>query len=63
MFILGIKVMVSTKQPVNIIIEWWKNMFYIDAEIFYIQQCAEEFMLSNCGIGEDPWESLGKQGD
>ena len=20
-------------------------------------------MLSNCGVGEDPWESLGQQGD
>jgi len=38
-------------------------MIYIDAEIFDSQQCAEEFMLSNCGIGEDSWESLGEQGD
>jgi len=25
--------------------------------------CAEEFMLSNSGAGEDSWESLGLQGD
>ena len=24
---------------------------------------AEELMLLNCGVGEDPWESLGLQGD
>ena len=24
---------------------------------------AEELMLSNCGVGEDSWESLGLQGD
>ena len=24
---------------------------------------AEELMLSNCGVGEDSWESLGQQGD
>ena len=24
---------------------------------------AEEFMLLNCGVGEDSWESLGLQGD
>ena len=24
---------------------------------------AEEFMLLNCGVGEDSWESLGPQGD
>ena len=24
---------------------------------------AEEFMLSNCGAGEDSWQSLGQQGD
>jgi len=24
---------------------------------------AEEFMLLNCGVGEDSWESLGQQGD
>ena len=24
---------------------------------------AEELMLSNCGAGEDSWESLGPQGD
>ena len=24
---------------------------------------AEELMLSNCGAGEDSWESLGQQGD
>ena len=24
---------------------------------------AEEFMLSNCGAGEDSWESLAQQGD
>ena len=24
---------------------------------------AKELMLSNCGAGEDPWESLGLQGD
>ena len=24
---------------------------------------AEELMLSNCGTGEDSWESLGQQGD
>ena len=23
----------------------------------------EELMLLNCGVGEDPWESLGLQGD
>ena len=25
--------------------------------------CAKELMLSNCGAGEDSWESLGQQGD
>ena len=25
--------------------------------------CAEELMLLNCGVGEDPRESLGLQGD
>ena len=25
--------------------------------------CAKELMLSNCGVGEDSWESLGLQGD
>ena len=24
---------------------------------------AKELMLSNCGVGEDSWESLGQQGD
>ena len=24
---------------------------------------AEELMFLNCGVGEDPWESLGLQGD
>ena len=24
---------------------------------------AEELSLLNCGVGEDPWESLGQQGD
>ena len=24
---------------------------------------AEEFLLSNCGVREDSWESLGQQGD
>ena len=24
---------------------------------------AEELVLSNCGVGEDSWESLGLQGD
>ena len=24
---------------------------------------AEELMLLNCGVGEDPWKSLGRQGD
>jgi len=24
---------------------------------------AKELMLSDCGAGEDSWESLGKQGD
>ena len=24
---------------------------------------AKELMLSNCGAGEDSWESLGQQGD
>ena len=24
---------------------------------------TEELMLLNCGVGEDPWESLGLQGD
>ena len=24
---------------------------------------TEELMLSNCGAGEDSWESLGQQGD
>ena len=24
---------------------------------------AEELMPLNCGVGEDPWESLGLQGD
>ena len=24
---------------------------------------AEEFMVLNCGVGEDSWESLGQQGD
>ena len=24
---------------------------------------AEEFMLLNCGVGKDSWESLGQQGD
>ena len=26
-------------------------------------ECAEELMPSNCGVGEDSWESLGLQGD
>ena len=24
---------------------------------------TKELMLSNCGVGEDSWESLGQQGD
>ena len=24
---------------------------------------TEELMFSNCGVGEDSWESLGQQGD
>ena len=24
---------------------------------------AKDFMPYNCGVGEDSWESLGKQGD
>ena len=24
---------------------------------------AKELMLLNCGVGEEPWESLGQQGD
>ena len=27
------------------------------------RRSAEEFMLLNCGVGEDSWESLGLQGD
>ena len=27
------------------------------------QPTAKELMLSNCGAGEDSWESLGQQGD
>ena len=29
----------------------------------WIIKKAEELMLSNCGAGEDSWESLGQQGD
>ena len=29
----------------------------------WIIKKAEEFLLLNCGVGEDSWESLGLQGD
>ena len=29
----------------------------------YVRLSTEELMLSNCGTGEDSWESLGWQGD
>ena len=29
----------------------------------YRKLSAKEVMLLNCGVGEDPWESLGLQGD
>ena len=28
-----------------------------------IRLSIDELMLSNCGVGEDSWESLGLQGD
>ena len=32
-------------------------------ELDHKEDWAEELMLSNCGIGEDSWESLGQKGD
>ena len=32
-------------------------------ELAYKESCIEELMLSDCGLGEDSWESLGLQGD
>ena len=29
----------------------------------YQDVCTEDLMLSNCGAGEDSWESLGQQED
>ena len=31
--------------------------------VMYGCESAEEWMLLNCGVGEDSWESLGLQGD
>ena len=32
-------------------------------ESWTIKVSAKELMLSNCGVGEDSWDSLGQQGD
>ena len=39
-------------------------IFYLDMRVGpYITLRAKELMLSNCGAGEDSWESPGQQGD
>ena len=32
-------------------------------ESWTVKVSAKELMLSNCGVGEDSWDSLGQQGD
>ena len=45
----------------------WIDLVYIHISIYvlYIHTylSAKELMLSNCGAGEDPWESVGLQRD
>ena len=38
-------------------------MIIIIIESILYNLTPEEFMLLNCGVGEDSWESLGRQGD
>ena len=35
----------------------------IEGRFLRTRLSTEELMLLNCGVGEDPWESLGLQGD
>ena len=38
-------------------------MYRCESWIIRKTECQEELMLSNCGAGEDSWESLGQQED
>ena len=47
----------------RLLVSWLKSPSAVILEPPKIKSDTVEFMLLNCGVGEDSWESLGLQGD
>ena len=55
---------ITLESQLNLHLPWFMSESCMDVRVgLWRRLSAEELMRLNCGAGEDPWESLGLQGD